>query len=166
MARYSVLRLLIFFGFICALWILGLRSESQRWWLLGLSALGSMVVSFFVLRGPREQFSAAIARRVDERARRAELAGRDGIDEFDEDAEDAEDAEDERIRHRVAAMVISRPARMVRASSKMGTRQGNLMTLTTHNRSREAVAPKYCNAPGLVFLGRLGRQGPRHSPLL
>jgi Protein of unknown function (DUF4229) len=85
MARYSVLRLMIFFGFLCALWLLGLRDQSQRWWLLGLSALGSMAVSYFVLRGPREKFSASIARHVDERARRAELAGRDEI------AEDAED---------------------------------------------------------------------------
>ena len=92
MARYSVLRLLIFFGFICALWLLGLRSESQRWWLLGLSALGSMVVSYFVLRGPRAEFSATIARRVDERARRAELAGRDELAEDDEIAEDADDS--------------------------------------------------------------------------
>jgi Protein of unknown function (DUF4229) len=86
MARYTVLRLLIFFGFLCALWLLGLRSESQRWWLLGLSALGSMVTSYFVLRGPRAEFSATIARRIDERARRAELAG---MDEIAEDAEDA-----------------------------------------------------------------------------
>jgi Protein of unknown function (DUF4229) len=89
MARYSVMRMMIFFGFICALWLLGLRDESQRWWLLGGSALGSMVVSFFVLQGPRAQFSAAIARRVDERARRAELAG---MDEIAEDAEDTEDS--------------------------------------------------------------------------
>jgi len=40
MARYSVLRLLIFFGFVCALWLLGLRDASQQWWLIGLSALG------------------------------------------------------------------------------------------------------------------------------
>ena len=89
MARYSVLRLMIFFGFICALWLLGLRDESQRWWLLGGSALGSMAVSFFVLRGPREQFSATIARRVDERARRVRLAR---VDEIAEDAEDAGDS--------------------------------------------------------------------------
>jgi len=86
MARYSVMRLMIFFGFICVLWLLGLREESQRWWLLGGSALGSMVVSFFVLRGPREQFSATIARRVDERAQRARLAG---VDEIAEDSEDS-----------------------------------------------------------------------------
>ena len=85
MARYSVLRLLIFFGFLCALWLLGLRDDSERWWLLGLSALGSMVVSFFALRGPRAQLSATIARHLDERGRRGELAPTDEI------AEDAED---------------------------------------------------------------------------
>jgi hypothetical protein len=70
MARYSVLRLMIFFGLLCALWLLGLRT----WLLLSVAALGSMAVSYFVLRGPRAQFSASIARRVDEHARRAELA--------------------------------------------------------------------------------------------
>ena len=80
MARYSVLRLMIFFGLLCALWLLGLRDESQRWTLLGISAIGSMVVSYFLLKGPRAEFSARIARHVDERARRAELAGRTEAD--------------------------------------------------------------------------------------
>jgi hypothetical protein len=80
MARYTVLRLMIFFGLLCALWLLGLR----EWLLLGLAALGSVVVSYFVLQGPRAQFSASIARRVDEHARRAELAH---TGEIDEDAE-------------------------------------------------------------------------------
>ncbi len=84
MARYSVLRMMIFFGFICALWLLGLRDPSQRWWLLGISALGSAVVSYFVLQGPRAQLSAKIAQRVDERARRIEQSRKD---EIDEDAE-------------------------------------------------------------------------------
>lgn len=82
MARYSVLRLMIFFGLLCALWLLGLRDDSQRWTLLGISALGSMLVSYFLLKGPRAEFSAKIARHVDERAHRAELAGRaktDGV---------------------------------------------------------------------------------------
>jgi hypothetical protein len=87
MARYSVLRLMIFFGLLCALWLLGLRDVSQRWWLLGLSALGSMVVSYFVLQGPRAQFSASIARRVDERAHRAEQAHARDTDESVEDAQ-------------------------------------------------------------------------------
>jgi Protein of unknown function (DUF4229) len=90
MARYTVLRLMIFFGLLCALWLLGLREVSQRWWLLGLSALGSMIVSYFVLAGPRAQFSASIARRVDERARGAQLALADDTDEIAEDAEDAD----------------------------------------------------------------------------
>ena len=97
MARYTVLRLMIFFGLLCALWLLGLREVSQRWWLLGLSALGSMVVSYFVLAGPRAQFSASIARRVDERARWAELARTDDTDEIAEDAEadEADEGADE-----------------------------------------------------------------------
>ncbi len=81
MARYSVLRMLIFFGFVCALWLLGLRDPSQRWWLLIGSALGSAVVSYFVLLGPRAQLSAKIAHRVDERARRLEQSPKDEIDE-------------------------------------------------------------------------------------
>jgi hypothetical protein len=91
MARYSVLRLMIFFGFLCALWLFGLRDESQKWWLLGISAAGSMVVSYFVLRGPRAELSATIARHVDERARRAQLAGTRKVDEIAEDAEADED---------------------------------------------------------------------------
>lgn len=99
MARYSVLRLMIFFGLLCALWLLGLRDPSQRWWLLGLSAVGSMVVSFFVLREPRAQFSASIVHRLDERAERNERnernegvegAGQARAREIDENAEDAE----------------------------------------------------------------------------
>lgn len=95
MARYTVLRLMIFFGIFLSLWLLGLRQASQQWWLLGLSALGSMVVSYFVLQGPRAQFSAVIARRVDERARRADQAYKnDENDENDENAEDAQVDED------------------------------------------------------------------------
>jgi hypothetical protein len=86
MARYTVLRLMIFFGLFCALWLLGLRDASQRWWLLGLSAIGSMVVSYFVLQGPRAQFSASIARRIDGRARRPEQAQAHDTDESVEDA--------------------------------------------------------------------------------
>jgi len=92
MARYAVLRLMIFFGFLCALWLLGLNDESQRLWLVGISALGSMVVSYFVLQGPRAQFSARIARYVDERAGRAELARTDEIDEDTEADEDSKRA--------------------------------------------------------------------------
>jgi type IV secretory pathway TrbD component len=87
MARYTVLRLMIFFGLLCALWLLGLRA----WLLLGVSAVGSMVVSYFVLQGPRAKFSASIARRVDERARRAE-SHPEVTDEYVEDAQADEDS--------------------------------------------------------------------------
>jgi hypothetical protein len=87
MARYSVLRLLIFFGFLCAFWLLGFQDASERWWLLGLSALGSAIVSYFVLQGPRAELSATIAHRVDARARRIEQSHTDEIDE-DVEAED------------------------------------------------------------------------------
>jgi Protein of unknown function (DUF4229) len=90
MARYTVLRLLIFFGFLCAIWLLGLREESQRWWLLGLSAVGSMVASYFVLKGPRAEFSTKIARHVDARLSRALLARRSEADDTDETHEDLE----------------------------------------------------------------------------
>ena len=83
MARYSVLRLMIFFGLLCALWLLGLRT----WLLLGVAALGSMAVSYFVLRGPRAQFSASIVHHLDDRAERAERARAHEIDEQAEDAE-------------------------------------------------------------------------------
>jgi hypothetical protein len=92
MARYTVLRLMIFFGLLCAFWLVGLRDHSQRGWLLGLSAVGSMVVSYFVLQGPRAQFSTSIARRVDERAQRAEQAHANDIDGIAEDAEVDEDS--------------------------------------------------------------------------
>src|SRR5450759_342184 len=48
---------------------------------------------------------------------------------------ETEDAEAERIRPRVAAMVVSRPGRMVCASSMRGTRQVRFMTVTTPNRA-------------------------------
>jgi RsiW-degrading membrane proteinase PrsW (M82 family) len=80
MARYSVLRLMMFFGFLLVLWLLGLRGL----WLVLVAALGSMAVSYFVLAGPREEFSRRLAARVDERAARAAQAP------SDEDAEDEE----------------------------------------------------------------------------
>jgi C4-dicarboxylate-specific signal transduction histidine kinase len=93
MARYTVLRLMIFFGLLCALWLLGLRDVSQRWWLLGLSAFGSVVVSYFVLQAPRAQFSASIARRIDQRARGAHQTATERTDEIAEDAEAEQDSQ-------------------------------------------------------------------------
>ena len=90
MLRYSVLRLLIFFGVLSLLWLLGLRDPGQRWMLLVLSALISMVLSFFVLARFREESTAELARRI-ERRTAAKQAGTPAVRGADEDAEDAED---------------------------------------------------------------------------
>ena len=87
MLRYSLLRLLIFFGVLCLLWLLGLRDRDQQVPLLVLSALISMVLSYFVLARFREESTQRIAEAVQ---RRAEVKqGKAG--HSDEAAEDAED---------------------------------------------------------------------------
>jgi hypothetical protein len=87
MLRYSVLRLLIFFGVLSLLWLVGIRDQ---WMLLVLSALISMVLSYFVLARFREESTAELARRV-ERRTAAKQAGRPAVSGPDEAAEDAED---------------------------------------------------------------------------
>jgi len=86
MLRYSVLRLLIFFGVLSLLWLLGLRDPGQRWMLLVLSALISMVLSYFVLGRFREESTQRIAEVVERRTAAKQHRGQD---------ENAEDAEDE-----------------------------------------------------------------------
>jgi hypothetical protein len=90
MLRYSVLRLLVFFGVLSLLWLVGLRDPGQRWMLLVLSALISMVLSFFVLARFREESTAELARRI-ERRTAAKQAGEPAVTGPDEEAEDAED---------------------------------------------------------------------------
>ncbi|HWC22347.1 MAG TPA: DUF4229 domain-containing protein [Flexivirga sp.] len=67
MIRYSILRLLIFVVALLILFAVGFRS----WALLLLSALVSLVVSFFALRRQREQFADQVQRKVSERQERA-----------------------------------------------------------------------------------------------
>ena len=90
MLRYSVLRLLIFFGVVCLLWLLGLRDRGQEWMLLVLSALISMVISYFVLARFREESTQRLQERI-ERRMQAKQAHADEL---------AEDAEDERTEYR------------------------------------------------------------------
>jgi hypothetical protein len=90
MLRYSVLRLLIFFGVLSLLWLLGLRDQDQQWMLLVLSALISMVLSYFVLARFRQESTAELARRIERRAE-AKQAGKPSVSGADEAAEDAED---------------------------------------------------------------------------
>lgn len=86
MLRYSVLRVLMFFGVLSALWLAGLRDRSQEIPLLVLSALISLVLSFFVLKRFREESTQQLAAAVERRtAARQAKAG-----QSDEAAEDAE----------------------------------------------------------------------------
>lgn len=89
MLRYSILRLLVFFGVLSLLWLLGLRDTEDQWKLLVLSALISMVLSYFLLARFREESTRQLAERVQKRAE----ARQAGAGESDEAAEDAEDAE-------------------------------------------------------------------------
>ncbi|GAB3588095.1 DUF4229 domain-containing protein [Calidifontibacter terrae] len=68
MARYSVMRLMVFFGVLCALWLAQLRG----WPLLLLSAVISAIISVFLLQGPREQVAQKLEAKVDERRARVD----------------------------------------------------------------------------------------------
>ena len=68
MIRYSLLRITIFFLVLLLLYVVTLRG----WTLLITSALISLVVACFALRGPREQFATQIEQKVVERQRRIE----------------------------------------------------------------------------------------------
>jgi mannitol-specific phosphotransferase system IIBC component len=87
MLRYSVLRLLIFFGVLSLLWLAGLRDRSQEIPLLVLSALISMVLSYFVLARFREESTQRLAAAVERRAA-AKQAKQVHSDEAAEDSED------------------------------------------------------------------------------
>jgi mannitol-specific phosphotransferase system IIBC component len=88
MLRYSVLRLLIFFGVLSLLWLLGLRGRNEQWQLLVLSALISMVLSYFLLARFREESARRLAERVE---KRTEAKQRSASTDPDAAAEDAED---------------------------------------------------------------------------
>ena len=90
MLRYSVLRLLMFFGVLSVLWLAGLRDRDQEWMLLVLSALISMVLSYFVLARFRQESTKVLAERLQRRAE-AKQSGRPAVRGLDEEAEDAED---------------------------------------------------------------------------
>ena len=87
MVRYSVLRLLIFFGVLAALWLLGLRGPDQQLLLLVLAAAISMAISVVMLRPFREDYSRQLAQRLEARAR-AKQQRSTGADELAEDSED------------------------------------------------------------------------------
>lgn len=81
MIRYTIWRLLIFVVVLLVLFAIGFRS----WALLILSALISLVVSFFALSGAREQFAEQVDRKVSERRARVEAFRNADDDDLDED---------------------------------------------------------------------------------
>jgi Protein of unknown function (DUF4229) len=87
--RYSILRLLIFFGCLGLLWLLGLRDRSEQLILLLGAALLSMVISFVVLRPYRQEYSRELSQRLERRAAAKTRAV------SDEEAEDTEAAGDD-----------------------------------------------------------------------
>lgn len=87
MLRYTVLRILIFFGCFLILWLLGWRDTAHLAPLVLVSALASMVISFFVLKGFRQQYSEQVAEKLQ---RRKEAHATKGPGQHDEDDEDAE----------------------------------------------------------------------------
>jgi hypothetical protein len=81
-ARYTVLRLLIFFGFVLLFWLIGLRDNPVL--LLAASAIASAALSYVLLRGMRDEMTAKLIERHEARlAAKAQVTG----DEADEDAE-------------------------------------------------------------------------------
>lgn len=80
--RYSVLRLLLFFGCLLVLWLVGVRNPVL---LIVLTAVISLGLSYVLLRGPRDAMAQTLADRA---------ARRIGQRQADVDAA-AEDAEDE-----------------------------------------------------------------------
>ncbi len=88
MLRYTVLRLLIFFGCLLFFWLVGLRNDQIL--LLLVSAATSVLLSFFLLRSQRDRFSAQIADRLEKRQEAKRQAMESGDLDTDEAAEDAE----------------------------------------------------------------------------
>lgn len=95
MVRYTILRLLIFFGCLALLWLVGLRDRDEQLILLVAGALLSMAISYFALRPFREQYSRELAGRLERRQAAKSRARAD--EQTDEQAEDAaaEDADAE-----------------------------------------------------------------------
>ena len=96
MLRYTVLRLLIFFGCLAFFWLVGLRNNEVL--LLAVSALVSVALSYFLLRAQRDRFSEQIADRLERRQARRQAVSTTASDDSDEAAEDAEVDADHRDR--------------------------------------------------------------------
>ena len=84
MVRYSLLRILIFFGFLALFWLIGLRDNPVL--LLAAAALASAALSYIVLRGMRDEITTGLMERHEARMQ-AKQSSPEGSDEAAEDAE-------------------------------------------------------------------------------
>lgn len=84
MLRYTVLRLLIFFGFTLLFWLVGLRNDVAL--LIIFAAVASAVTSYFLLRGMRDEMTTKLMERHEARMRAKAERGA-SLDEVAEDAE-------------------------------------------------------------------------------
>ena len=84
MVRYTLLRLLIFFGFLVLFWLIGLRNNPVL--LLGAAAIASAVASYLVLRGMRDELTAKLMGRHEAKLQARQQRG-PAIDELAEDRE-------------------------------------------------------------------------------
>lgn len=83
MVRYTLLRLLIFFGFLVLFWLIGLRENKVL--LLGAAALASAAASYILLRDMRDELTGKLMDRHE-----AKLRAREDDPLSDEKAEDHE----------------------------------------------------------------------------
>ena len=85
MVRYSLLRLLIFFGFLVLFWLIGLRDNPVL--LLAAAAISSAALSYVLLRGMRDEITAGLMDRHEARLQAKQDAAASDSDEAAEDAE-------------------------------------------------------------------------------
>jgi hypothetical protein len=85
MLRYSLLRIMLLFGCMLVLWLIGAWVPALRnpVWLLFGTAVTSVTLSYFVLKGPREALALQLAAKVDQRTARR----RSDAEEEDEELE-------------------------------------------------------------------------------
>ncbi|MCU1538780.1 MAG: hypothetical protein JWP82_3131 [Humibacillus sp.] len=80
MARYTVLRLLIFFGFLTLFWLLGLRTNPVL--LLAAAAIASAAASYVLLRGMRDEMTAQLVARHEARlASKGQAVGDEAVED-------------------------------------------------------------------------------------
>ncbi len=96
MARYTVLRLLIFFGFLMLFWLLGLRTNPVL--LLAAAAIASAAASYVLLRGMRDEMTAQLVARHEARlAAKGQTFGDEAVEDAEIGVDEASPADTEGV---------------------------------------------------------------------